>query len=188
MPVPDFSPGEVLTAAAMDSIGLWKVSNTAFTSQATIDIANCFTTDFDNYRIQLVITSSVTVNAALRMQLFDGGTTLNTGYGNFSNFVNAGSSGVFFQEDFTGTHYLVGQIGGDRMPTVASIDIYGPQLAQSTPLVYQSFSSYLTFAQQRAMINGSSSTTSTTAFPSLRISNGAGTNMTGSIRIFGYRD
>jgi hypothetical protein len=188
MPVPDFSPGEVLTAAAMDSIGLWKVSNTAFTSQATVDIENCFTTDFDNYRIQLVVTSSVTVNAALRMQLFDGGTTLSTGYGNFANFVSGGSSGVFFQDNFSGTHYLVGQIGGDRMPTVSSIDIYGPQLAQSTPLVFQSFSSYNTGVQQRVVMNGSSSTTSTTAFPSLRISNEAGTNMTGSIRIFGYRD
>jgi hypothetical protein len=29
MPVPDFSPGEVLTAAAMDAIGLWKITPTS---------------------------------------------------------------------------------------------------------------------------------------------------------------
>ena len=50
MPVPDFSPGEVLTAAAMDSIGLWKVASGTLSGTAT-NFVGCFTSDYTNYRI-----------------------------------------------------------------------------------------------------------------------------------------
>jgi hypothetical protein len=58
MPVPDFSPGEVLTAAAMDSIGLWKVTSGALSGTST-NFVGCFTTDYDNYRI---VVDSITSN------------------------------------------------------------------------------------------------------------------------------
>jgi hypothetical protein len=52
MPVPDFSPGEVLTAAAMDSIGLWKVkSQTVGTGVSSVQVTGAFSADYDNYRI-----------------------------------------------------------------------------------------------------------------------------------------
>jgi hypothetical protein len=52
MPVPDFSPGEVLTAAAMDSIGLWKVASGTL-SGTTTNFQGCFTTNYDNYLIEM---------------------------------------------------------------------------------------------------------------------------------------
>ena len=69
MPVPDFSPGEVLTAAAMDSIGLWKItpttvagsgvsisgSNVLFTSAANISVNGVFSADFDFYKVILYL-------------------------------------------------------------------------------------------------------------------------------------
>jgi hypothetical protein len=52
MPVPDFSSGEVLTAAAMDSIGLWKVASGTL-STATTNFVGCFTDSYKNYVITL---------------------------------------------------------------------------------------------------------------------------------------
>jgi hypothetical protein len=52
MPVPDFSPGEVLTAAAMDSIGMWLVKTVTIpASPATtaVDVTSCFSADYENY-------------------------------------------------------------------------------------------------------------------------------------------
>jgi hypothetical protein len=54
MPVPDFSPGEVLTAAAMDSIGLWLVKTVTIpASPATtaVDVTSCFNSNFENYKV-----------------------------------------------------------------------------------------------------------------------------------------
>jgi hypothetical protein len=69
MPVPDFSPGEVLTSAAMDSIGLWKItpttvagsgvsisgSNVVFTSAANISVNGVFSADYDFYKVILYL-------------------------------------------------------------------------------------------------------------------------------------
>jgi hypothetical protein len=52
MPVPDFSPGEVLTAAAMDSIGLWLVkTQTVGTAVSSVTVTGAFSAAYDNYRI-----------------------------------------------------------------------------------------------------------------------------------------
>ena len=189
MPVPDFSPGEVLTAAAMDSIGLWKVSETNFTNQPTVDIANCFTTDYQNYRIQIVITSTASTNTQLNLRLFNGGTTLASGYANFGFYVGSPGSGAFFTDNFTATLWAINQIGGNTPPAVTTIDMFGPRLTQRTAFTFQSFATYNSGGlEQRVNINGACSTTSTDQFPSLRILNGGSANMTGTVRIYGYRN
>jgi hypothetical protein len=54
MPVPDFSPGEVLTAAAMDSIGLWLVkTQTVGAGVSSVTVTGAFSADYDNYKITL---------------------------------------------------------------------------------------------------------------------------------------
>jgi hypothetical protein len=59
MPVPDFSPGEVLTAAAMDSIGLWKVAGASFATVTAVNLPNdTFKTTYNNYRVVLQITAT----------------------------------------------------------------------------------------------------------------------------------
>jgi len=58
MPVPDFSPGEVLTAAAMDSIGLWKIaSGTLSLSTTPTNVTGVFSSAYKNYRVLLNITA-----------------------------------------------------------------------------------------------------------------------------------
>jgi hypothetical protein len=52
MPVPDFSPGEVLTAAAMDSIGLWLVkTQTVGTTVSSVTVTGAFSATYDNYLV-----------------------------------------------------------------------------------------------------------------------------------------
>ena len=68
MPVPDFSPGEVLTAAAMDSIGLWKIAETSFANAATPFINGCFSSDYQNYLVKVTAIATDTTNIYFRMR------------------------------------------------------------------------------------------------------------------------
>jgi hypothetical protein len=49
---PDFSSGAVLTAAQMNSVGLWLVKTQAVAAGvSSIVVTNAFSTDYDNYKI-----------------------------------------------------------------------------------------------------------------------------------------
>jgi hypothetical protein len=63
MPVPDFSPGEVLTADAMDSIGLWKIgSGTLSLSTTPTNVTGVFSSLYTNYRVLLNVSARSTTN------------------------------------------------------------------------------------------------------------------------------
>jgi hypothetical protein len=86
MPVPDFSPGEVLTASAMDQVGLWLVGSTTVTAQTTGVIDGCFSSDYRNYMMTVTVTNG-TANNELVAQLRVGGSPAATNY----NFVGFGA-------------------------------------------------------------------------------------------------
>lgn len=76
MPVPDFSPGEVLTASAMDSIGLWLISTTTIgTGVTSVPVNNCFSSNYKKYRI--IIENSDTNGAGNHTIQLQGITTNN---------------------------------------------------------------------------------------------------------------
>jgi hypothetical protein len=129
MPVPDFSPGEVLTAAAMDSIGLWKTASGSATSGTVLSIQNCFSADYEAYRVVLTDIRT-TVASGLNVQLANGGTPNATGYG--YNYVNGPYA-------TTSTYAQQGGTGLAAWPTVGvgftdsggvAMDIYNPFLSQ----------------------------------------------------------
>jgi hypothetical protein len=80
MPVPDFSPGEVLTAAAMDSIGLWKIADgsLSLTTSAT-NVTGVFSSTYKNYRVLFNITARSGSNR-IEMRYINGTTPTSTGY------------------------------------------------------------------------------------------------------------
>jgi hypothetical protein len=80
MPVPDFSPGEVLTAAAMDSIGLWKVVSGNATTGTVLSISNCFTADYDAFRIVITDARCTPGATTIGVRLRNSGGQINTNY------------------------------------------------------------------------------------------------------------
>jgi hypothetical protein len=74
MPVPDFSSGEVLTAAAMDSVGLWKVASGTITGLNTTgtNITSVFdNTKYSNYRVIFNI-SAVSTTSRIQFRFLSG--------------------------------------------------------------------------------------------------------------------
>jgi hypothetical protein len=89
MPVPDFSPGEVLTAAAMDSIGLWLVkTQTVGSGVASETVTGAFSSTYNNYRIVYNSIACTGLNALL---LTFNGSTGST-YNDAGSFIVSGGA------------------------------------------------------------------------------------------------
>ena len=64
---PDFSSGAVLTAAQMNSVGLWKVGNGTLSGSST-DIVGCFSSNYDVYKAYFYeLTTSADLEIGFRM-------------------------------------------------------------------------------------------------------------------------
>ena len=51
MTFPNFSVGETLRSADMNAVGLWLVKTQTFSGSGTAQLTNCFSADFQNYRL-----------------------------------------------------------------------------------------------------------------------------------------
>jgi hypothetical protein len=180
MPVPDFSPGEVLTAAAMDSIGLWKIASVSVTSGNIIAVNNCFTSDYENYRI-VMSNLKTTSNVSIAFQLRSGTTPATTGYAFGHAFVlftsaswnitaNAGTAANFIGPGNTSTN----------PPANGTIDLFQPQINQRTGMTghYQSFDAFV--------LTSGSHNAGTNVYDGFQLNSG-GTFTSGTVTVYGYR-
>jgi hypothetical protein len=178
MPVPDFSPGEVLTAAAMDSIGLWLVKTvTVGSNVASVPVTDCFSANYDNYRIVISGIDSASASSELRFQLNNQTTAIyNWSYslGTFGGnaIANAGANSQ--------NTWLVG-LSGDNDDTFASVEVSNP-FVSNRRTVFTSLGTASPFRFWSGAI--ATATASNTGFTL-----SCGSNMTGgTIRVYGYRN
>jgi predicted small secreted protein len=178
MPVPDFSPGEVLTAAAMDSIGMWLVKTVTIGPTVTsVPVTDVFSSDFDRYRI-IVRVDSATTSSALSVRY---GTSSPVA-SNYKSFLwtplNAWTSGVT-----TSVTSVTGSIISYCHPTniSGSMDVINPYLATNT----NAYGNYATDS------NGgitASNQTDNTQFTRFYLEPESGTITGGTIKVYGYRN
>jgi|APGre2960657404_1045060.scaffolds.fasta_scaffold41877_2 hypothetical protein len=173
---PVFSSGAVLTAAQMNSVGMWLISKTTIGSAvATVTTGTVFSSDYDNYRViirgvksslggNLLINFGATVTGYYGTLYYDSYTGASTGAIRRNNGANLQCG--------TGENILAEQ--------VTSMDIANPFLATSTSLsgTYygNAFSGWFGGTQA-----------STTSFTTLTIRADGGTLTGGTITVYGYR-
>jgi hypothetical protein len=185
MPVPDFSPGEVLTASAMDSIGLWRVASGPLSGTAT-NFVGCFTSDYTNYRI---VIDGITFNTTgdVYIQFLDGSTpnaTLNYQWaysGLLVTGTNAPSDGSGQTVGYTGT--TVSAAFNQTMASIA-MDVFAPQSAAQRKFVAISASGYGANFYVR---NGMVQQNQLLAFDGIRFLTASAATFTGNVTIYGYR-
>jgi hypothetical protein len=125
MPVPDFSPGEVLTAAAMDSVGMWRVGGGTITG-TSVQINDCFTSSYQNYKI---IIRPTTLGADLRMRLRNaGGDSMGSDY--FWTSVRIDQIGAANNNTGNAQAYFLSIIANASLADFCGVDltVFGPQL------------------------------------------------------------
>jgi hypothetical protein len=130
MPVPDFAPGEVLTAAAMDRVGLWKIATGTLSLTTTpTNVTGVFSSDYKQYRLLLNVTNK---SASIRVDMkYIVGTTPTS-----TNYYQAGIGSDY---TFNNTLYYQRSNADTQLFGIASsallsqsIDIYNPNKAALT--------------------------------------------------------
>lgn len=95
MSFPSFATGEVLTATDMNAVGLWRIT-TATVSGTTFSVNNCFSNDYENYRVVLQGLTGAAVGTSFRLRVA-GADNNSLNYFSGWEFITwgGGSSGVY---------------------------------------------------------------------------------------------
>jgi hypothetical protein len=175
---PDFSPGQVLTAAHMDAVGLWLVkTETIGTAVSSVPVSNCFSSDFQNYRI--IIENESTNGSAQHTLQLQGITTSSyfTG-GSFGSWTIAGQTG--YGPAASTSWYLSANVAASVASNMV-LDLFNPNVARRK---------FGTVMSQAA--NGHATwnllCTSTSTATGFTLGKGADTMTGGVIRVYGYRN
>jgi hypothetical protein len=185
MPVPDFSPGEVLTASAMDAIGMWRVGGGAL-STATTNFAGVFTSNYTNYRI--VIDSPATSGAGdfyLKFLYASTGlvTTANNYYWAYRGLNSSGGS-QDINAAATNQGYLGWSSPGAGGAGGMVFDIISPFLTNKKAVQGQAFSLGSGVYISRS---GGFSWDASDSFSGFQITSATAVTLTGNVSVYGYR-
>jgi hypothetical protein len=171
---PDFTAGQILTAAQMNSVSLWLVkTETIGNAVSSVVVADAFNNDFDNYLIT-VNGGAASTNGIMRIAF--GATTTNYYYQLlFGTWANTP-----FAEGATNANNIQGV--GSTITTGLQMfcHVFNPFLATRTTV---SASRYTTsdVGSVFGLLDNSTSYNSFTLSPS------AGTLTGGIVRVYGYR-
>jgi hypothetical protein len=177
---PDFSVGQVLTAANMNAVGLWLVkTQTVGSGVSSVTVTGAFSADYDNYKIIYTgYTGSASPVEPLKLRL---GATATGYYGNAALFEYTSTALVGVNDNNQTFFRYVG--GSSTAGSVTDIDLHAPFLASRTYIRANNVN-YSTFANGTygGFLDNSTSYTdfTITAFTT-------GTFSGGTIRVYGYR-
>jgi hypothetical protein len=192
MTYPVFTTGEILRAADMNAVGLWKVAPTSvagtgvslsssqvvFSGSTAISINGCFTSDFRRYRVEMNYTN--TVGQVVYWRLRAAGTDSTTN--NYGYITAYRSYAAAAQGNFNGNALSTSVVGYGTANNIGhvSFDIDAPQLAERTTLT-----GHCGWQDAAAWVGSQHSLQ--TAYDGMTFFIAGGGTTTGTINIYGYR-
>jgi len=182
MGYPTFVSGDVLGAADMNAVGLWKVTSASFSAVGTVNVNNCFTSSYTNYRVMVQLTASST-NQVVNMRLRASGTDAATTYywGGIAGSVT--STTLYATPSNNATSWIVMQSQATGVRSLV-MDVMAPAVAQIT-LVHGDYTDFNTGTNYT--VGGMHATAS--AYDGFTLLAGAGgaATITGSYAVYGYK-
>lgn len=175
---PDFTAGQVLTAAQMDAVGTWLVKKqTIGTAVSSVNVTSAFSADYDNYRIVISggASSAATVNLALQL-----GATV-TGY-YFAQQQNTYAAVGSAQGGANGSSFTPAGYGS---PSFLHMDVtlYNPFAADETVIT-----GFAVFGSTTGVVRFSGGyLNNTTSYTDFTITPSTGTITGGTIYVYGLR-
>ena len=162
-----------------DASGLVHINTTSYSAVASQSINDVFSSTYDNYRI--LISGTHSASGQLRIRLRASGTD-NTTASSYVSQILASTSTATAGNRQTTTYFVLNDYDSTLVNTT-SIDIFRPALAEATGLTSLGLRS-----TSGAYLNMTSGThNQTVAYDGLTLIPETG-NMTGTIRIYGYRN
>lgn len=131
---PTFVAGDVLTAAQMNAVGQWLVTSGSFTAVTAVNVNNCFTSSYRNYRVQVHITAAAGAAQEIAFNLRVSASNGVTSY--YNSRTGATYAAVSTIENINNsTRWFIGRSNGSTSidgEGVFDIIVYAPQLAVRT--------------------------------------------------------
>jgi hypothetical protein len=191
---PDFTSGQILTAAQMNQVGMWRMTPTVSGSGVAISegtitatgatsaiVNNCFSGDYDFYR--MMIRYQTSSSQALYMRLRTGGSDAQTNY-NYSLVQGYLGFGVTVART-SGGAFEVAQSTNGSFWSASVIDLMGPSVAEPTTFTIHNTRTDANYVQPaNYLYDGNHSTA--TAYESLNLFVFSGT-FNAKFAIYGYR-
>ena len=176
---PTFSSGSVLTAAQMNSVGMWLVKTQAIGASAVpnVTVTDAFSADYDNY---LILMSGGTASAACSMGIEIGG-AVNNYYG-FMTYGDATTNTVLGAG--RNSSLLMNWVGGSQGASQAvhvSVQVINPFKALYTKFLngtYQNAGAYGTMQGEHRVA---------TSYTSFKLVPDTGTISNGTVYVYGYK-
>jgi hypothetical protein len=171
------------------NVGLVHIVTATVTTNATLAVNNCFTTDFDNYRVIYRGTQN-TAYGTQELQFTISGTptgTANFGYQGWAVFQNNSTAVVWSGGQVANNAAAYGANGasaGNRFSSVT--EIYQPRLADATFLHTQAWSQGTGAGTNTSTFTNGWNSYTAAGFDGFKITVPTGT-MTGTISVYGYR-
>jgi hypothetical protein len=177
---PDFTAGQILTAAQMNQLGSFKIAETTFTTTANPFINGCFTSDYQNYLVQVVVVGSAAGDLFFRMRLGASTPESNLVYDRFGFSWGTSATNLVSANLSAGLISDVGDTANSR--AVGSLSIYSPNETTHTTVNSQSWGNStgtVFFPTHRIE--------TTTAYTGIELTTLSATTLTGSMRVYGFR-
>jgi hypothetical protein len=173
-----YSTTAQMNTAITAGVGLTLINTTTFSAAASVQVDNCFTTTYDSYKINLRVYGSV--GQYPRLQLCSGGTANTSSYSYGANFFDSGGnnaisnygSGAYGEIPYIGTTstvYSLIEFQVDNPALALATNIRGNGLQASTA--------------RNFFVHHSTAS----AYDGIKIYANSG-NITGTIRIYGYKN
>ena len=177
---PDFSVGQVLTAAQMNAVGSWLVKNESFAAADPLNLTSIFTNDFETYKIYLNYYGS---NAGgVRMNFFSGTNTLFNSNDYYRYGFDYTASNTFLGLYQQATYAELGfHTTALSQRTLVEITIANTQEASRKYIYSQCFNAqngYMNMLQFQVV--------TTTVFTGVRFDAATG-SITGNVQVYGLR-
>ena len=174
---PTFTSGAVLTAAQMNSVGLWLVkTQTVGTAVSSVTVTGAFSADYDNY---LIVMSGGTVSTDSDINIKLGASA--TGYYAFLNYGDSASNTPLGAGRNNQTQFNWVGGGATGQSAHVHVQVFGPNKTAYTKLLngtYQSGTGYGTVQGEHRVA---------TSYTSFILTPGAGTLTGGTIYVYGYK-
>jgi hypothetical protein len=177
---PDFTAGQILTAAQMNLSGLWKISTSTTNSSGVVNFFNTLSSDYRNYKIILTTTTSAQ-NLDVKLRVTTNTTPFTSALYNSTGYrinYTAGTT-VSGANNFAEDSFFVGRTDASVNFATVIIELNNPAEAAITTFVSEFIDA--NFAGQKlGYLNN------TTAYDGFQLALPA--SWAGSVTLYGYRD